>query len=479
MKAVISRRTALATLGKAVSMMGTAALASWPAQARPRTADELIDYDALGLALLIRKGELKPEELIDIVERRIGALDPVINCITTLTLDRARKRATKIDKNSLFAGVPILIKDMIDVGGVRRTDGSRMQLTNVPAKNVAYIDGVESAGLNIIGMTNVPEFAQMGVVTNNTAFGLSRNPWDLTKSTLGSSGGAAAAVASGILPLVHGTDGGGSNRLPASACGIFGMKPSYGRMLVGEADGKHGPFKTNQAMSRTVRDSAALFSATEDKSGKLHKPVGLITGPSTKRLRIGYCIDASGGMKTEATVAKAQMAVVELLKSLGHKVRKVPFPIKPDEFFKHYNGAFLSQFGPLAQSARALTGRNPVESGLLDHFTSTMMEYGQSFTAEQQKEGLKYLATVPARYAAAFNNIDILMSPVMPVVSIPADALRPTDRVNASIVGFMQDRMQFTAATNVARVPAMSVPLSWDDQSGLELSAKVGDGVNR
>jgi amidase len=225
------------------SIIGTASYAALvPAVARtavaaPKKLDEFVDYDALGMAGLIKRGEISQKEAVEITIRRIEALEPLINAITTRTYDRAFEKAESISKDTTFAGVPILIKDMIDVGGVRRTDGSRMMLTNIPRENVKYIDGVEAAGMNIIGMTNVPEFAQLGIVTNNTAFGMSKNPWDLSKSTLGSSGGAGAAVASGMVPLAHGTDGGGSNRLPPCTQGVFGIKPSRARMLPGEQVG--------------------------------------------------------------------------------------------------------------------------------------------------------------------------------------------------------------------------------------------------
>ena len=277
----ISRRSFLVS-SSAVAV--TAAASSFPGSAafsRIRALDELIDYDALGLAQLIKKKQISASELVEVVIRRIEALEPIINCMTTRTYERARKKAKTIPSDSVFAGVPILIKDMIDVGGVRRTDGSRLWLANVPKENVAYIDGVEAAGLNILGMTNVPEFAGGGT-TNNNLFGETRNPWNLDYSTFVSSGGAAAAAASGVLPLVHGTDGAGSNRLPASITGLLGIKPSSKRMLSGEAGGGHDLTKTNQTMGRTVRDSAALLNHTEDKSGKLYKPVGLVQGPSKK-----------------------------------------------------------------------------------------------------------------------------------------------------------------------------------------------------
>jgi amidase len=469
MKDQFSRRTFLSATAAAATVIVSAKLPTSSALARPRKLDEFVDYDGLGLAELIKTGALSRTEVVEVVTRRIEALEPIINCITTRTFERARQKAETIPLDSTFAGVPILIKDMVDVGGVRRTDGSRMLLANVPANNVAYVDGVEAAGMNIIGMTNVPEFAQLGIVTNNVAFGLSRNPWDLSKSAFGSSGGAGAAVAAGIVPVAHGTDGGGSNRMPSCVAGILGMKPSRERMLSGEADGGHSPSKTNQALSRTVRDSAALFDRTEDKSGRVFEPVGFVAGPSTRRLKVGYAPSIAGGMEVEPAVVKAQERSQQLMQDLGHDVVEVDYPVNADEFFANFNGYFLGRFTGLADVARNLSGRDASMSGLLDTFTASMLRYGKSFTAEQQARGEAYLATVPGLFGKLFEQVDVLMSPVIPIVSLNVDALTPQMIVNDYVVDFMQDRMAFTAPTNIAGNPAMSVPLNWDPDSGLPI----------
>ncbi len=447
----------------------------------PKLHDQFIDYDALGMAELIKNGEISSVEAVELTIRRIEAVEPIVNAISTRTYERALENAGKISKDTTFAGFPILIKDMIDVGGVRRTDGSRMMLTNVPAKNVKYIDGVETAGLNIIGMTNVPEYAQLSLVTNNIAFGLSRNPWDLSKSTLGSSGGAAAAVASGMIPMAHGTDGGGSNRMPACAQGLFGMKPSRARMLSGEADGKHAPFKTNQVISRTVRDSAAIFAETEDPNGPF-KAVGRISGPSTRRLRIGYASSIAGGGTIEPVVVAAQEATAQLLRDLGHEVVEAAIPINTEEFNYNFSGAFLGLFAPLSNRAKSLSGLDAGKSGLLDPFTASLIEFGASIPALRQAEGLKYLATVPDLFSRTFENVDILLSPVMPFVSLDADALTPEMLVNESVLSLLYAGGSFTAPVNVSGHTAMSVPLNWDDQSGMPVGsmfqAKAGnDGL--
>lgn len=468
--APISRRqfmktAAASTLAAKISLSTTSALA------RYRSHDEFVEQDALGMAQLIKSGEISQREAVEIVIRRIEAIDPIINALSTRTFERALERADMIPKDSTFAGMPILIKDMIDVGGVRRTDGSRLNLTNVPKRNVRYIDGVEEAGFNILGMTNVPEFAQLGLLTNNSAFGATMNPWDLSKSAGGSSGGAASAVASGMVPLAHGTDGGGSNRFPASFQGLFGIKPSRGRMLSGEADGNHGPFKTNQSISRTVRDSAALFDHTEDKSGSLFQPVGMVSGPGKGRLRIGIAFDIEGAVKTEKSVRTALAETAMLLQGLGHEVEEVSYPINAAEFFENFTNAFLRQFGFVAGLAESLSGVSARESGLLDPFTASIIGYGAAITDEQQTVAMQYLQLVAPMFQAVFDKYDLLLSPVAPVASIEAGALKPTDSFNSHTRAFLEDRMGFCAPVNVSGHCAMSVPLYWDPDSGLPIGS--------
>lgn len=458
-------KSSTATIATAASPLSMS-----PASAAPRTLDEFIDYDALGMAALIKTRQISAREAVEITIRRIEAMEPIINVMNTRSYERAYDRAETIAADTTFAGVPILIKDMIDVGGVRRTDGSRMLMTNIPVENVMYIDGVEAAGMNIVGMTNVPEFAQLGIITNNTAFGLSRNPWDLSLSTLGSSGGAGAAVAAGIVPMAHGTDGGGSNRLPACAQGIFGMKPSRARMLPGEAGGRHGPVKTNQVLSRTVRDSAALFAHTEDPNGPF-APVGSVSGPSPRRLRIGFAPAIKGGIAVEAPVAKAQENTAQLLRDLGHQVSEAEIPISHDEFFQHYNGAFLGQFGVFNDQAMAISGSPAAASGLLDPFTASLIAYGAETPDDVAAAGMAYLATVPAAYAELFAGIDVLLSPVMPFLSVKGDALTPQTLVNDSVLDFLQHGLSYTASANVSGHCAMSVPLNWDPVSGLPIGS--------
>ena len=450
-----------------------ASVAAAPAsRAATREFDAFVDYDAIGLAGLIKNGDISAAEMTEVVIRRIEALDPVLNFITTPTFDRARDSAGAIAQDSTFAGVPILIKDMIDVGGVRRTDGSQLLATNVPAQNVAYIDGVESAGLNIIGMTNVPELAG-GFTTNNNLFGATLNPWNLAYSPFVSSGGAASAAAAGVLPLVHGTDGAGSNRLPASTCGLFGMKPSRFRMLSGEADGGHDLTKTNQTMSRTVRDSAALFAHTEDTSGEIYAPIGLVEGPSSERLTIGYVVDAPGVVDVTADVREAQEATAALLVDLGHTVVDATWPTNSPLFAKHWPLYFATRMVPLKNLIEQMTGRPVTESGLLTGFQASFASYAATVPDEQSAQAEMFIESIPAAFDGSFESVDLILAPVMPTAGVRNDSFDPNEDFSVERITELLGHLKFTGPVNFAGCPAMSVPLSWDGAGGLPIGSHI------
>ncbi len=438
--------------------------------AATRKLDELVDYDSIGLAELVRSGQISQEELAEVVIRRIEALNPILNFMTTPTFDRARKAAGTFDPQSPFAGVPILIKDMIDVGGVRRTDGSRLLATNVPAENVQYIDAVEKAGLNIIGMTNVPELAG-GFTTNNNLFGETLNPWNLAYSPYVSSGGAAAAAAAGVLPLVHGTDGAGSNRLPASTCGLFGFKPSRYRMLSGEAGGGHDRTKTNQAMSRTVRDSAALMDASEDKTGRRFPPIGPIVGPSARRLTVGFVNHAGGVVAVEDEVLRAQTAVAQLLEELGHRVVEAKWPGDTVQFTRMWRRYFAKRMVPLKNQIEALTGLPVTKSDLLTGFQASFASASAAITAEESAQAEEFIESLPARFAAFFEQFDVMLCPVMPRVGARNTDFDPNEAYSSERIEALLENLKFTGPVNFANCPAMAVPLTWDRIDGLPIGS--------
>ena len=445
--------------------------ASVRAQQGPAAAyDEFIDHDALALAELIRDGTVTPQELLDIVVRRIETSNATLSFMTTRTFSRARKKAVSISVDTPFAGVPFLMKDMIDVGGVLRTDGSRFLANNVPKKNVPYVDAIEEAGLNIVGMTNVPEFASL-VLTSNDLFGATRNPWNLDYSTFTSSGGAAAAVSAGAVPMAHGTDGAGSCRLPASATGILGMKASRLRMLSGEADGGHDVAKTNQVLSRTVRDSAALLNCTEDKSGRFFPPIGYVNGPSKRRLKIGLITDSEGLVDIEKDVHLALEDVARLLQDLGHEVGATSYPSNSEDFCNGYFAFSAGRLGGLKTLVEKVSGTSVAASGLLTHWTASFLESLSTDSDADIGPQKAYLDTLPGRFADCFTRFDLLLTPVSPVVCPKLDEASPGDEFTMERFRDMMGKLKFTGPVNFGGNPAMSVPLGWASLSAVPIGA--------
>ena len=462
-----TRREFLMATAAVASVVG---LPSGRGLAQTRHLDELVDEDATGLAKRLRAREFTQTELVEIFIRRVEVMNPALNFMTNSAFDRARRMADTIPLNAPFAGVPILMKDMIDIGGLPRTDGSRLMLKNVPERSVEYVKAVEHAGLNILGQTNVPEMASF-VITNNDVFGATRNPWNPDYSVFSSSGGSAVAVASGVVPMAHGTDGAGSNRLPPSATGIFGMKPSRRRMRSGEAGGGHDVAKTNQMLSRTVRDSALAFSLTESPSGDPFPPVGYIAGPSDRRLKIGLVIDDGKLISTDPEVSEAQRKAARLLQNLGHEVVEIPWPVDANAMADAYVKFFAGKVGALKQAVEAASGKPLMEAGLLTPLLASNIEASVAYSAEDIAKGRVYLDKLVPVFDKVFRQHDVLLSPVAPVVAPPLYEHTPDELWTDELAQYAAARLKFTSPINFAGCPAMSVPLFWSTAFGLPIGS--------
>src|SRR2546426_10748759 len=229
--------------------------------------DDLEWMDATDQAALVRGGDAKPAELVEAAIERIERVNPALNAVVTPLLDLARETAAGVDPRDPgagpFAGVPFLLKDLgASLGGVRQTAGSRFLADHIADHDSELVVRIKAAGFVIVGKTNTPEFGILGT-TEPELFGPTRSPWDPERSVGGSSGGSAAAVAAGMVPVAHANDGGGSIRIPASCCGVFGLKPTRARNTLAPAlgDAMSG-LVAEHAVTRSVRDSAALLDAT-------------------------------------------------------------------------------------------------------------------------------------------------------------------------------------------------------------------------
>lgn len=289
--------------------------------------DEYRRHDALGLADAVRSGEVTAGELLEVALHRADAVNPHLNAIVHRMDDRARERVAG-PLNGPFAGVPFLIKDLgQDYAGTPTSGGSR-PLAGVPAaEHATVVQRWLDAGLVVFGKTNTPEFGAKGI-TEPELFGPARNPWDTSRSPGGSSGGSAAAVAAGIVPVAGASDGGGSIRIPAACCGLVGLKPGRGLVPMGPARGEamHGA-ATNGVVSRTVRDSAAMLDvlvggepggpyAPATPSASFRSQVGADPG----RLRIGVCTASSINSSPHPQALAAVETAAGALEDLGHHV---------------------------------------------------------------------------------------------------------------------------------------------------------------
>lgn len=420
---------------------------------------ELIDYDALGLAELIRSGQLSASELMSVTLQRIGMLDGQLNGVATLAQDRAIERAKDSRPEALFAGVPTFLKDVVDLAGEASTNGSRLLANNLPQQSSAYVKSMEANGLTIIGMTNSPEFASM-VTTDNQLFGETRNPWDLRLSSGGSSGGSAAVVAAGYAPLAHGTDGGGSNRIPASYCGVLGMKPSRYHLLCGEVDGIDQFLRTHQTISRSVRDSAALFAATRNPFSPytdLHE----VTGPSKRRLRIGVSSISMLGNQPSVEIETALEDAVKLCTQLGHEVVPIDNPFDGRGFFDAYSKVMLKKLPDIVLKVEEMTGVAAEKSGLLTPLTISMARQAMAYDAEAHIQGEAYFRHLNIGINQLFNQVDVWLTPVTPNMAPERGEIACTKNFTEVYLSTCET-MAYTAIANATGSPAMSVPLYWE-----------------
>ena len=286
--------------------------------------------DATTQAEMVRNGEVTPLELVDSAIERVERLNPALNAVITPMYDEAREAASRPIPDGPFSGVPFLAKDFLaEYAGVRFTESSNYIGDFVPEEDTELVRRWKRAGLIAIGKTNLPEMA-IGATTEPVRFGPTRNPWDTTRTPGGSSGGAGAAVASGMVPMAHGNDAGGSIRIPAACCGVFGLKPTRGRNPLGPHFGDMlSGFVAEHALTRTVRDSAALLDATAGPAvgdpywaPPQRRPYVEEVSTDPGRLRVAFSKSTLLGNPLHPDCTEAVLNTASLCDSLGHEVSR-------------------------------------------------------------------------------------------------------------------------------------------------------------
>ena len=447
--------------------------------------------DGLALAELLRTGDLAPAEAVECAAEISSELNGDLNAVVCSDFERAAAGAAEaVAAGGPFAGVPYLLKDLYaNAVGLPLTNGSRLFEGSVPDHDSEMVSRYRRAGLLIAGRTASPEFG-LTTSTESAVFGQTRNPWDLEHIAGGSSGGAAAAVAAGIVPAAHASDGGGSIRIPASCCGLFGLKPSRARVsLAPDAGEGWAGFSVQHCVSRTVRDSAALLDAVAGPvagdpycAPPPERSFLEETGREPGRLRIALALEAFNGSPVDEACLAAARGAAELCAGLGHEVAQAAPEIDANALglaTRLIVGANVR--ATIAERCEVL-GREARDDEL-EPLTWATAATGEQSDAAAYARATRTVHAVGRRLAAFFDGgFDVLLSPTMAAPPAKLGVLSLSNRGDDYLPALLQT-IGFTQLMNVCGNPAASVPLGWggangDLPIGVQIAAPVGgEGV--
>ena len=489
-RALLGALLALATAAAAPACVVVEGRASASGRRRGRQRPTL-DFEAyrrldgLGLAELVRSGKTHPRELLALAYQRAREVNPKLNAVSEDLRGRALAEIAAGLPDGPFRGVPFLLKDLathwqgtVTTGGSRLTESVPSDFTSV------LVERHRAAGLVIFGKTTAPEFGATAT-TESQRFGLTRNPWNLEYTSGGSSGGSAALVAAGVTPLAHATDGGGSIRIPASCCGLFGLKPTRARVPIGPSrlEGLSG-LSVAHAVTRSVRDSAALLDATRGlEPGSPYaappEPRSYLDGMRERpgRLRIAVVRDSIMRVPTHDDCLVALEETVNLCESLGHEVRDAQLPVVPVKaLFEGASAVFSGNLQFTVERAAARRGRAATRADL-ERVTWHNLEQAKRYSARDVVAARQRFYETGRAMAIFQRDFDVVLSPTLaaPPVRLGEWSL---DQDPDDFVRKVPVASAFTMLYNITGQPAMSVPLHWNADGlpvGTMFAGRFGD----
>jgi Asp-tRNA(Asn)/Glu-tRNA(Gln) amidotransferase A subunit family amidase len=447
--------------------------------------NEYSNYDAIGLAELVQNHDVTAREVLEASLNKAEQLNPKLNAIIDFFPDEARAALNTLDTDAPFAGVPMLIKDLdTDVKGHATTHGSRLFHSHRATEDCELVKKYRGAGLLIFGKTNAPEFG-LNASTEGMLSGACKNPWNLHHSTGGSSGGSAAAVAAGIIPMGHASDGGGSIRIPASSCGLFGLKPGRGLISFSPYPEGWGGLDHMHVMTRSVRDSAALLDESAGYvAGDFHRVMPACDSfrdtcyTAPRPLHIGFTRNAPSDVPVHADCIKAVDNTLKLLQDLGHTVEESSPDYSAMDLAYHCAVIGMSFVRAMINAQLQTLGRT-LQPGDIEVATQGLLDVMQHTSAADYATALHYINQTSRQAAAFYQKYDMWLTPTL---AQPPAKLGYLFCDNAEEALNLYDRISsytpFTGFANATGLPAMSVPLHWNAQNlpvGVQFVGRSGD----
>ncbi len=432
--------------------------------------ERLAFLDATALARLIMRKEIQVNELLEFTIERIEKINPKLNAVITPMYDEARQAVREPIPDGPFAGVPFLIKDLLaSYQGVRMTFGTKNLQHYIADHDSELVSRYKKAGFITLGKTNTPELGLMPT-TESRLLGPCRNPWNLNRTTGGSSGGSAAAVASGMVSVAHGNDGGGSIRIPSSCCGVFGLKPTRGRNPLGPDFGDiMSGLVAEHVITRSVRDSAAILDATMGCdigdpyfAPQPARPFKKEVGKNPGRLRIAYTSQTLRGEAFAEDCLKSLMDAVKLCSDLGHDLIETKPTLDGEQLGRAFTVIWAAGCTSNIEGISHITGKNP-SPDQYEPVTWGLYEMGKRFSGSDYLFAVQTLQMISRKVAHFFLDFDIFMTPTLgesPVVLGTFDS-----PIDDPLKGWRRSAqfVPFTPICNATGQPAMSVPLYWND----------------
>lgn len=438
--------------------------------------------DAITVAELVASGQLSAREVVEGAIDRIEKHNPTVNAVIGTRFEQALAEVSAGLPAGPLTGVPMLIKDLgTEVGGLPSTQGSRLFSEGTAERDSELVSRYRRAGMVVLGTTNTPELG-LNASTEPRLFGPTRNPHDLGRSSGGSSGGSAAAVATGMVPVAHGSDGGGSIRIPSAMCGLFGLKPSRGRVTGSPDPGTlAAPVSVHHALATSVRDSALLLDvAAGPMPGEAFgapTPVGTFLEATTRqpgRLRIGVATAHRNGIESDARCVDAVLAVARLCEELGHEVSEMVPAFDVEDVGAASGTAMGADLVVSVEDRLEALGRQLREEDL-EPFTHLLLEHYRGLTGTQVSRALRRLQEIGWEVGGAFTDYDVLL---MPTLARPTPELGQLDTTRPEMIYELATVYSaWTSVFNVTGMPAMSMPLAVDDLGlplGVQFAADLG-----